>query len=149
MCDDLEIELRKAPGIGAGCIDDADCRSRQAEAPSQTVGDTVAHCDTPYDAGILSPGRDDKGGNRCSIHLEQTMKAVGGTGQPRRRRNVEPQCMDQGCDDTIVDGPGARGGPEIADELLLPRLKPALVWHRIDSGCIEVLPHRVLGQERS
>src|SRR5512133_1844933 len=66
----LEIELRKPPGVRAGRIEDANDRPRDAEAPSQTVTDAVAHSLTPCGRRVVSPGGHEKSGNPGTLGLQ-------------------------------------------------------------------------------
>jgi len=71
---DLEVELRKPAGISTSPIEDANEWACDTQAPSQALGDTVAHRDPPDGRGIVVPRRYEKSGNRTALGLEQRVE---------------------------------------------------------------------------
>ena len=71
---DFEVELRKAPGVRTSGVEDSNGWSRDRDAPSQAVGDAVAHRITPRGRRIASPRRGEKNSNRRPIGLQKRVR---------------------------------------------------------------------------
>src|SRR5262245_29188576 len=83
-CRHLEVELRKAAGIRASRIEDANEWSRDTEAPSQVLRDAVANRGTPDRRGIVTPGSSQKRSDRTALRLEQGVNPLRWDHRPGR-----------------------------------------------------------------
>ncbi len=116
----FQIDLEKAPGVGALGVDGAEADTVEAERPARVVAQAFSHRRVPESSKVGVPRRDDqaRGGSSLRRHAPDARSL---RGQERDAACAEPEQRQQRRRAAGEERPDARRGPERPRGVAPPR----------------------------